>query len=431
MTTLPAETAAYALPTHSMRMVSKFGLSAAVARQGMRLDPNEELRTNGSEALRARFDSADTFTPPPKQERSRPEKPNFGRVRILQLCQIRLSRAPRYLIKGLIPKEGIVVVWGAPKCGKTFVVMDASLRIALGLDFRGKRVKQGAIVYCAFEGQAGVQTRIEGWCRSFLPEDRDRSTVPFFIQTLRLALVDDHPELIEAVVRCLGGISPAAIILDTLNKSITGSESSDVDMGNYISAAETIREAFKCAVIIVHHCGWDASRLRGHSSLRGALDAEIVVSKRGDIVTTEVIELKDGEAGFSFASQLKIVDLGFDDDGDPITTCIMEPYEGVPSPKTTRTPTVADITFDDAFNEISCKNKISHAVNQDGPKVAAVLVHEVEAEFKRRHITDSGDARRGTEAKKKAWQRALEQALKKRNYAGENRPDGAALLWRM
>ena len=75
-----------------------------------------------------------------------------------------------------------------------------------------------------------------------------------------------------------------AVVLDTLNKSLVGSESKDLDMAAYIRAAEAVRDAFDCVVIIVHHCGWDESRMRGHSSLRGAVDAEMSVTREGDVV---------------------------------------------------------------------------------------------------------------------------------------------------
>ena len=34
---------------------------------------------------------------------------------------------------------------------------------------------------------------------------------------------------------------PVVVVLDTLNRSIDGSESKDADMGAYLAAAETIR----------------------------------------------------------------------------------------------------------------------------------------------------------------------------------------------
>jgi RecA-family ATPase len=73
--------------------------------------------------------------------------------------------------------------------------------------------------------------------------------------------------------------APAAVVIDTLNRSLAGSESSDEDMAAYIKAADAIRDAFNCAVVIVHHCGHEGTRPRGHSSLMGALDAQVAVTK--------------------------------------------------------------------------------------------------------------------------------------------------------
>ena len=68
-------------------------------------------------------------------------------------------------------------------------------------------------------------------------------------------------------------------MLDTLNRSLQGSESKDEDMARYIAACDAIRDAFDCVVPLVHHCGHDATRPRGHSSLGGAHDAMIAVAE--------------------------------------------------------------------------------------------------------------------------------------------------------
>jgi hypothetical protein len=61
----------------------------------------------------------------------------------------------------------------------------------------------------------------------------------------------------------LGETAPAAVVIDTLNRSIAGSESDDRDMALYIQAADAIRDIFNCAVIIVPHCSIDATRRAG------------------------------------------------------------------------------------------------------------------------------------------------------------------------
>jgi RecA-family ATPase len=69
------------------------------------------------------------------------------------------------------------------------------------------------------------------------------------------------------------------VCIDTLNRSIAGSENDDETMSAYVRAADDIRAAFGCLVIIVHHCGHGGDRPRGHSSLMGALDVQISVKR--------------------------------------------------------------------------------------------------------------------------------------------------------
>ena len=80
-------------------------------------------------------------------------------------------------------------------------------------------------------------------------------------------LIKDHHELIAAI-RDLDP-QPVCVVLDTLNRSLNGSENSDEDMGAYIKATDAIREAFDCSVLVVHHCGINDSRPRGHTSPHG------------------------------------------------------------------------------------------------------------------------------------------------------------------
>ena len=69
---------------------------------------------------------------------------------------IKPDASASYLVKGLVPSAGLAVVWGEPKCGKSFWTFDLLMHVSLGWDYRGRRVKAGAIVYCALEGAQGV-----------------------------------------------------------------------------------------------------------------------------------------------------------------------------------------------------------------------------------------------------------------------------------
>src|SRR5262249_14507910 len=148
--------------------------------------------------------------------------------------------------------------------------------------------------------------------------------LPFFLLPSSAKLVRDHKALIESIDGQMGELPPVAVVLDTLNRSIDGSESKDVDMGQYLAAAETIHQEFDCVVIIVHHCGVDATRPRGHTSLTGAVDAQLSVKRDAarDIVV-EVEAAKDFAEGATFTSALEVVEVGTTKEGDAITSCVI------------------------------------------------------------------------------------------------------------
>ncbi len=53
------------------------------------------------------------------------------RFPLTRFDHIALSTVPPYLVKGLIPRAGLVVIWGPPKCGKSFWIFDLAAHIDL------------------------------------------------------------------------------------------------------------------------------------------------------------------------------------------------------------------------------------------------------------------------------------------------------------
>ena len=247
------------------------------------------------------------------------------RFDLIPFDAIAFSSAPAYLIKGLLPRVGLAVMWGPPKCGKSFLAFDMMMSVALGWRFRDRRVQQGAVVYCALEGVEGFKARVEAFRAAKLADDV--RNVPFFLSPTPLGLIADHQALAGSIGAELGTLAPACIVIDTVNRSLTGSESDDRDMGAYIKAADYLRDAFGCLIILVHHCGVDASRPRGHTSLGGAADAMIAVKKDGDTVLATLERCKDGPEGVVIASRLRSVEIGVDEDGDAITSCVVDEAE--------------------------------------------------------------------------------------------------------
>ena len=275
--------------------------------RGRAWDEDPELRASG-EAERAAHANAQRRFP------------------LTRFKDVRVGSRRNYLVKGLIPRVGLVIVYGAPKCGKTFWVTDVMLHVTLGRDYRGRRVEQGAVIYIACEGEGGLAGRLEAFRRRCLIPD-DKTDPPFFLLPTRLDLVNEVEFLVREIAGQVGDERPVAIVLDTLNRSLKGSENDDRDMGDYIKAADQVREAFDCAVIIIHHSGIDPKKPRGHTSLTGAADAQLAVKRDGGDVLLRVEWMKDGPQGDEIASTLETVEIGVDEDGDSMTSCVVLPSD--------------------------------------------------------------------------------------------------------
>jgi AAA domain-containing protein len=166
-----------------------------------------------------------------------------------------------YLVQGLLPRSGLGLVWGPKKCGKSFWIMDLALHVALGWQYRGRKVEQVPVVYLALEGQAGYGRRIEAF-----KQHHNVREAPFYLLRTEVNLVAKVDEIIKNIAQQLSS-GPGFIIIDTMNRSLPGSESSDEDMSKYLNAAAKFVKHFCCLVVLVHHPGHDESRPRGHSAL--------------------------------------------------------------------------------------------------------------------------------------------------------------------
>jgi hypothetical protein len=318
-------------------------------------DANERLQKFGSDAVRKWADDA-----------RKVDGASAPRIRLVPFDDIKLGTERRYLVKGLIPRIGLAVVWGPPKSGKSFWVFDVMMHVALNRLYRGRRVHHGPVVYCAFEGQTGLEARCAAFRQRFLAEDHE--PVPFYLQSVALDLVKDATELAAAIRLTLGEAKPVAMVLDTLNRSLRGSESSDEDMTAYIHAADMLREAFECAIIIVHHCGVDGTRPRGHTSLTGAADAQLSVRRdAADNIIVTVEYAKDGPQGDIVASRLEAVEVGTDEDGERITSCVVVPADATPATATSRVKGAAKVALDVLREAIADDGECGPASNHIPP----------------------------------------------------------------
>lgn len=235
-----------------------------------------------------------------------------------------------YVVKGIIGPGELIVVYGAPKSGKTFFATDLCLRVAMALAWFNHRVNAGLVLYIASEMGKRAERRVWAWLEHHFGDVADRD-LPFAIVPKVVNLLDElHVERLVATLESLIATrgKPVLIVVDTLARSMAGGdENSAQDMGRAIAVADRLRDRFNAATLLVHHAGKDATKGgRGSSALLGAADAYILVESDqagGHVATVEWS--RDGEAGMRYGFRLLPVELGTDSEGDMATTCVLLP----------------------------------------------------------------------------------------------------------
>lgn len=246
-------------------------------------------------------------------------------IRSVPIDELLSGEHQKYLVKGVFPAKGVAAIYGPSASGKTFLTLDIALAVARGLPWFGRRVNKTGVVYVAAEGEAGISDRL----RAALGDDDQGialEVVPAPVDLLRgMSDLDALLSAIRAAEQRIGSVG--LVVIDTLARCMPGGDENASDsMGAFLQNVDALRRAIDGLVLIVHHTGKDTSAgARGHSSFFGAMDGCLEVSRDGDQRAFKVAKARDGVDGESQAFRLASIELGTDDDGDPITSCVVEP----------------------------------------------------------------------------------------------------------
>jgi hypothetical protein len=230
-----------------------------------------------------------------------------------------LDHSTKPLIKGLLDEGALSVLYGESNVGKTFVAMDLAFHVATGMSWAERRTAQLGVVYVAAEGGQGARRRARALQQRFQGQYAGDPRFQFHLSGVNLRSAEaDLVPLIETVRACEG---VGLIVVDTLSRALAGGdENASTDMGALVKHIDHLRLQTKAHVMLVHHSGKERARgARGHSLLRAATDTEIEIADNEINVTKQ----RDLDGNFRRAFVLDRVELGRDNDGDPITSCVV------------------------------------------------------------------------------------------------------------
>lgn len=230
-----------------------------------------------------------------------------GRVplkdRLLSVSDLRTIGSVEPLVDGVIYRDTLAQLSGAPGSYKSFSTVGISVALAVGMNWEGHRVpRAGKVVYVAAEGASGLLPRILAYCElsRIDPANLDGQlyVLPCPIQLGSNLDITDAIDLVREVGADL-------LVLDTRARCTVGlEENSATEQGKAIHALEQIQSAAKCAVLSVHHSARSGSAGRGSNSWDGAVWSDLRLEGSDLIAKLHVEKHKDVPAGMDYHYRL-------------------------------------------------------------------------------------------------------------------------------
>ena len=240
-------------------------------------------------------------------------------------------------IENVLIDASSVVVYGPSNLGKTAFALDLAAQVARGGLYRNKlAVEQGAVLYLTLEGTKLFANRVAALRREGkLPDD-----APFYWTATEFNILSDEDprRLIETIreVEREAGTSFKFVVIDTLARAMAGhDENSNEAMSQVAKSADRVQRATESCVALIHHTGKDASKGgRGGYALKCAADTEIELAagEDGKTVVT-VTKQRELEKLPPWAFSLKVVTLGVNKRGRPVTACVIDHHCEPVAPK--------------------------------------------------------------------------------------------------
>lgn len=221
-----------------------------------------------------------------------------------------------WVIKDLIPRRGLGMIYGPPGNGKTFVVLDLCCALAKGNFLFAKEFGiegEHRVVYCAGEKFHGIPARKKAaqtqW--GLTPEQATRFRVCRGVPQL---FARDHVGSAGRFIEYMRAHYPDGIdllVIDTLHLATIGAnEISGTDTGAEIEAAKQIQSALGCVIILVHHSGAANQRERGHTGWKASADLMIKVEKvkeSNDKLEVTIEKVSEAEDNFTICCSIVAV----------------------------------------------------------------------------------------------------------------------------
>ena len=210
-----------------------------------------------------------------------------------------------YCVDGLI-SQGLFILAGAPKVGKSWLALDMCLSIAKREKVLGKATSCGHAVYLSLEDSL---IRLQNRLYELTDDPSDNLHFAIMAESISNGL----PEQIEYCRKRFDDLK--IVVIDTLQKVRNESESSYSSDYKELSVLKSLADKLGIAIVLVHHtrkCSDSDpfNMISGSTGLSGCVDGSMVLieSKRGSRTAKLYCvgrDIENAEISLQFDSNLK------------------------------------------------------------------------------------------------------------------------------
>lgn len=226
--------------------------------------------------------------------------------------------AQRFCVRNLLP-QGLCILGGAPKIGKSWLVLDWCIRIAKGEPIWELDTAQGTTLYlCLEDTLQRVQHRV--YCMS------EEATSNTYFATAVGTLADDLEEQISSFLR--SHPDTVLVVVDTF-QMVRGNGNDPSYGSDYqdMQKLKRIADNHGITILLVHHLRKQGdrdpvNRLSGTTGISGAVDAVFILDKKERAQNTALLvctgrDIEYRELELKFSKERCVWDLLSDSAANP------------------------------------------------------------------------------------------------------------------
>ncbi|KJC62252.1 hypothetical protein UP10_02605 [Bradyrhizobium sp. LTSPM299] len=182
------------------------------------------------------------------------------------------------IVQGVLGAGEFSLFVAKPGTAKSVLVGDIGCHIAANMEWHGRKVKHGLVVFFAAERKKLTERRVAAWSKK-----HGMKGIPFVVVGGKLDLTGGIDA--KALAMTIKGLEEKSghkcvlVILDTVTRTFgNGDQHQSKDMQRYVQSVDELTRATSAHIAAIHHSPWSDDRGKGAIDLDGAIDVSFVVN---------------------------------------------------------------------------------------------------------------------------------------------------------